>query len=230
MTVANNAIDTQPANNGPWASPSNVPRTSPKDPIWPSQGRPKLTTWGHLEMTSRERPNLTSRIRPGGTDSGCPQDVLRMSPRRPWKHIWGKMWGHLLDVPKVLFTFLSELIRLTKPMYRQFNIQGVFRTQSNWWRISGLVFPSYILYMLKRRKELAKSYITERQNILLQIPRNLRYIYYLIFYNSIQINIKFTFILYEYIILSIFKLFLTFLNYLIHLNINLSNKLCTCFL
>ena len=109
MTVANNAIDTQPANNGPWASPSNVPRTSPKDPIWPSQGRPKLTTWGHLEMTSRERPNLTSRIRPGGTDSGCPQDVLRMSPRRPWKHIWGKMWGHLWMSLKFFLLFFRNL-------------------------------------------------------------------------------------------------------------------------
>ena len=119
-------VFTQPANIGPQDVPrtssSNVPRASPKDSISPSQGsleltsrgRPNLTSWRRLQMTSKERPNLTSKGCPWEADSGCLQDVLRTSPRRPWKHVLGTMWGHLLDVPKFLFTFLSGLIRLTK--------------------------------------------------------------------------------------------------------------------
>ena len=110
--------ETQPANIGPQDVPrtsrSNVPRTSPKDPIWPSRGRLELTSWGRLEIMSWGCPNLTSRGRPWEIVSECPQDVLRTSHRRPWKHVLGTMWRHLLDVPKFLFTFLSELIRLTK--------------------------------------------------------------------------------------------------------------------
>ena len=64
----------QPANIGPQenprTSPSNVARTSPKDLIWSSWGRP--------EMTSRERPNLTFKGGPCEVDSWRPQDVLKM--------------------------------------------------------------------------------------------------------------------------------------------------------
>ena len=73
-----------------------IPGTS-----WTSRsdgGRPDLTSWGGLSEV----------------DSGRLQDVLRTSPTRPWKHVSGSMWGHLLYVPKFLFTFLSELIRLIK--------------------------------------------------------------------------------------------------------------------
>ena len=56
--------NTQPANIGPQGIPtmfpSNVPRTSPKDPIWPSWGLPDPTSWAPLEMTSWGRPNLPS--------------------------------------------------------------------------------------------------------------------------------------------------------------------------
>ena len=108
----------QPANTGPQSvlrtSRSNVLMTSPKDPIWPSRGRPRLTSWGRLEMTSKRHPNLTSKGLPWEVDSGRPQDVLRTSPRWPWKHVLGMMWGHLLDAPKFLFTYLSKLIRLTR--------------------------------------------------------------------------------------------------------------------
>ena len=76
-----------------------IPRTSPKNPIWPSWGRP--------DLTSREHPNVTFTRRPWEVDSGSPLEVLRMSPRRPSKH-------SNLDVPKCLLTFLSELIWLTK--------------------------------------------------------------------------------------------------------------------
>ena len=116
----------QPANIGPQDVPrtshSNVPRTFPEDPIWPSRGCPQLTSWGRSNLTSRGRPNLTSRGRLNLTSEGRPwevvlgrpQDVLRTSPGRPWKHILGTMWGHLLDVPKFLFTFFLQFIRLTK--------------------------------------------------------------------------------------------------------------------
>ena len=58
--------------------------------------------------------NLTSKGRPWEVESGRPQNIIRTSPKGPSKHVFGTMWGHLLHVPKFLFTFLSELIRLTK--------------------------------------------------------------------------------------------------------------------
>ena len=72
----------QPANIGPQdvlrASSSNVPRMSPKDPIWlsrgrpdlTSQGRPNLRSWGRPEMTSRGHLNLTFKGRWFGISPG----------------------------------------------------------------------------------------------------------------------------------------------------------------
>ena len=40
--------------------------------------------------------------------------VIQKVPREPSKHVLGTIWGHLLDAHQFLFTFLSELIRLTK--------------------------------------------------------------------------------------------------------------------
>ena len=101
-----------PASNY-WSSgrakdvPSNICRTFPRDPIWPFQGRPNLTSKG--------LPNLTFNGHPWEIDSGRPhQDVLRTSPRGPSKYVLRTMWGHQLDVPKFLFTFISELNWLTK--------------------------------------------------------------------------------------------------------------------
>ena len=62
--------------------PPNVPRTSPKDHISASQGRPKLTSWGRPDLTSGGRLEMTSRERPWKVDSGRLKDVLRTSPRR----------------------------------------------------------------------------------------------------------------------------------------------------
>ena len=70
-------------------------------------------------------PEMTSKGRLWEVDSGRPQNVLRTPPRGPSKHVFGTMCGHLFDVPKCLFTFFSELIRLTKSTKKQFNIQGV---------------------------------------------------------------------------------------------------------
>ena len=106
-----------------FESPYNVPKTSPKDPIWPSRGLSDLTAWGRL--------NLKGSSWEG--DLGRCQDVLRTSPRGPSKHVFGTVCGHLLNVPKFLFTFLSELIRLTKSIWKQFNTQSVFITQSNFY-------------------------------------------------------------------------------------------------
>ena len=84
---------TQPANIGPQdvprTSPSNTTRTSPKNP-------------GDI-------PNQPPRDVPWKTFSGRPFEDLFFKGR-----FVGTMWGHLLDVPKFLFTLLSELIRLTK--------------------------------------------------------------------------------------------------------------------
>ena len=87
-------------------SPSNVPRTSPKDPIWPSRWRLDLTSWGRSNVTSWGRANLTFKGRSQEVDSGCPQDVLRTSPK-------GSPEYSSLDVPAFFVNFLSELIRLT---------------------------------------------------------------------------------------------------------------------
>ena len=76
--------------------------------------RPELTFWGRFEMTSWGRPRLTSKGHSWEVVSGRPQDVLRMSPRRPGKHVLGTMWGFLLDIPKFLFVFLSELIEFSE--------------------------------------------------------------------------------------------------------------------
>ena len=87
------------------------PRTSPKDPIWPSRGRremtsrggPDLTSLGRLKMTCRGRSDMTSKRRPWENDSERLQAFLRAFPRRPWKHVLGTMWEHMLDFPKFLF-------------------------------------------------------------------------------------------------------------------------------
>ena len=47
----------------PEGVPSNVPRTSPKHPIWPSRGRYHLAFWGS--------PNLTSQGLAESTSWGC---------------------------------------------------------------------------------------------------------------------------------------------------------------
>ena len=81
---------TQPANIGPQDVPrtslSNLSRTFPKDPIWPSRQRPNLTSWGRPEMLSRGLLTLTFKGRPWEVDSGHPQDVVRTSPRGPWEY------------------------------------------------------------------------------------------------------------------------------------------------
>ena len=96
-------LTTQPANIGPLGisrtSLSNVLRTSPKDPIWPSEGRPNLTSWGRPEMTSRGRLNLTFKGRPWEVGSGRPLEDLEST----------QTW-----MSNIFFTYLSELIRLTR--------------------------------------------------------------------------------------------------------------------
>ena len=64
----------QPENIVPQHVPrtfaSNVPMTSPKDPISPSRGCPDLTSREHPEMMSRRRLNLTLKKRPWEVDLG----------------------------------------------------------------------------------------------------------------------------------------------------------------
>ena len=85
MPIYNLIEYTEPENIGPQdvssTIPTNVPRTSPKDPIWPSCWRPKLTSpdltsWGRLKMTSNGRLYATSMGRPWQVDSGHPIDNL----------------------------------------------------------------------------------------------------------------------------------------------------------
>ena len=102
---------------------TNVPKTSFKDLICASSwARPNLTYLGRLKMTSK------GRLWDWEVDSGRPQDVLRMSTRWSWKHVWRMMSGHLL---KFLFTFHWEIIWMTKSTLNQFITQGVYRIQLN---------------------------------------------------------------------------------------------------
>ena len=48
-------------------------------------------------------------------------------------------------------------------------------------RFSGLVYHSYVLYILEMRNGLAKNYITERKNILLKYILLINYIYIYIY-------------------------------------------------
>ena len=95
----------QPANifsqDVPRTSLSNVPRTSPIDPIWPSRGRPDLTSWSRPEITSRGRLNLTFKGRPWEVDLGRPNDVLRTSRRRSSKYVFGTMWKLIRSIDQI---------------------------------------------------------------------------------------------------------------------------------
>ena len=78
----------------------------------------------------------------------------------------------------------------------------LFRMVTSRWqkpRFSGLVCLSYVFDMLKKN-ELPKKYITERY-ITSNTEHSIFTINNDIFDHSIQINIKFTFLLYEYIII-----------------------------
>ena len=78
----------QPANigpeEGPRTFPSNVPRKSPKDPIWSSRGRPNLTSWDVLNWRPGDVLIWRSRFVPGrliwdipGKFSGRPLEDLQ---------------------------------------------------------------------------------------------------------------------------------------------------------
>ena len=95
---------TQPANidsqDVSRTSPSNVPRTLPKDSIWSSRERPNLTSWENPDMKSLGRPYLTFKRRAWQDYWERSQDVCSTSPIGPSKHVLGTMLGHQLDVPK----------------------------------------------------------------------------------------------------------------------------------
>ena len=92
----------------PMISPSDVPRTSPKDPIWSFRD---VLIWSPGDVLNK-RPKLRFKGRPWEGNLGRSQDVLWIFPREPSKHVLGTIWGHQMDVPKCLFTFLSEVIWL----------------------------------------------------------------------------------------------------------------------
>ena len=94
----------------PKEVPSNVPRTSPKHPVWPSRGRYHLAFWGS--------PDLTSRIILTGMYFGRRSQALLV----PSEDVLRTWWGRLLDISKFNFTFFSKLNAI---------LWGVFRIQSS---------------------------------------------------------------------------------------------------
>ena len=93
---------------------STVPRTSPKDPIWKFLGNPDLVPGDVTKRTSMKHPNLTYKRCPWKVDSKHLQAIGKLTPKGPLKHFFGAMWDHQLGVSNFLFTFLSELIWLTR--------------------------------------------------------------------------------------------------------------------
>ena len=96
--VINFNFITQPANIGSQdvsrTSPSNIPRTLPKDSNWSSGERPNLTSWENPEMQSLGRPYLTFKRRTWQNYWRRSQDVCRTSARGPSKHVLGTKLGH----------------------------------------------------------------------------------------------------------------------------------------
>ena len=96
--VINFNFITQPANIGSQdvsrTSPSNIPRTLPKDSNWSSGERPNLTSWENPEMKSLGRPYLTFKRRTWQDYWRRSQDVCRTSARGPSKHVLGTKLGH----------------------------------------------------------------------------------------------------------------------------------------
>ena len=114
--------------NGLWMSNSSlcswkilVPRTSQERPPPTFPGRTLNVLFGHSEDVLKwclgDVLIWLSRDVPGRLIQDVPKTLLghsQTSPRGRSKQILGTLWGHLSDVSKFLFTFLSELIRLTK--------------------------------------------------------------------------------------------------------------------
>ena len=91
----------------PKTSPYNIPRASPKDPIWPS--------WGCLDLTFRRRPNLTFKGHSWEVDSGRPLEDLQNT----------ETW-----ISQVFFlTFLSELIFHVFHMWRRNGLVKKYNTE-----------------------------------------------------------------------------------------------------
>ena len=65
-------------------------------------------------MKTGGRRILTSNGRVYEVDLGDPKDVMKTSPRVPLNNVLGMMWRNLPEVPKFIFSFLLDLIRLTK--------------------------------------------------------------------------------------------------------------------
>ena len=136
---------TQLANIGPCdvprSSPSNVPWTLPKDPIWPSRGR-------QIRYVLEEVPIWLR----GEVLKWHPGDVLIWRSR----DVPGRLIREALRTLSEQFflTFFSELIWLTKSIWKYFNTQGVLRTL---WNLQDGVFSEKLVNAL-----LAVNYFRDR--------------------------------------------------------------------
>ena len=71
-----------------------VPRTSSKDPIWSSEGRPNLMSWERPEIKFLGGPNLTFKRSTCEDYWGRSHDICSAYRRGPSKHVLWTMWGH----------------------------------------------------------------------------------------------------------------------------------------
>ena len=104
-------ITTQQANIGPQDVPrtshSNVPRTYPKDPIWPSRGRNDLMSQSDV---LKWRPGDILIWRSRDVPGRLIRDVPRTFTGRPLEDLEStQTW-----MSNFFLTFLSDLIRLTE--------------------------------------------------------------------------------------------------------------------
>ena len=83
-------------------------------------------------------------------------NVLRTFRIGPSKCVLGTMWSHLLDVPRFLFTFFSELIRFIKSIKMQFNTHwnpsGTSKMELFHAKLSNQIYQIYVIKLSLRAK------------------------------------------------------------------------------
>ena len=83
-------------------------------------------------------------------------NVLRTFRIGPSKCVLGTMWSHLLDVPRFLFTFFSELIRFIKSIKMQFNTHwnpsGTSKMELFHAKLSNQIDQIYVIKLSLRAK------------------------------------------------------------------------------
>ena len=139
-----------------------------------SQGRPNLTPWGRTEMTSRGRPNLTFKGRPWEADSERPLEDRQSTRTWMCQNLFNFSF-RTYSIDQIYLKAFQHSRCIENPVK---HLRWSIFCKISWW-----VFQKYIIYYFKYREFSGIFTINDH-----------------ISDNSIQINIRFTFTVYEYII------------------------------